>query len=65
MWKTRGQPCYFNLCQITYVVSCIPFQFLCPFVGSCFGHAMSKVVQYASNDVKVCFGFIEVSLNGA
>jgi len=26
---------------------------------------MSKVVQYATSDVKVCFGFIELNLNGA
>ncbi len=50
---------------MTYVVSCIPLQFPCPFVASCFGHAMSKDVQHAINDVKVCFGFIEVNLNGA
>jgi hypothetical protein len=50
---------------MTYVVSCIPLQLPCSFVGSYFGHAMSKVVQYAISDVKVCFGFIELNLNGA
>jgi hypothetical protein len=28
---------------LTSVISCSPFQLPCPFLGSCFGHAMSKV----------------------
>jgi hypothetical protein len=27
---------------LTFIVSCFAFQQACPFVGSCFGHAMSK-----------------------
>ncbi len=34
-----------------------------PFVGTCWGHAMSKVTQYATNDNKVCGGLVrEASL---
>ncbi len=50
---------------LTSVVSCSPLQLACPFVGSCFGHAMSKATQYAIDDTKVCAGFFEVSLKGA
>jgi hypothetical protein len=47
---------------LTFIVSCFIFQLACPFAGSCFGHAMSKVAQYANDDNKVCVGFSEVSL---
>jgi hypothetical protein len=47
---------------LTFIVSCFIFQLACPFVGSCFGHAMSKVAQYATDDNKVCVGFFKVSL---
>ncbi len=45
--------------SLTYVVSYSSLWLACPFVGSCFGHAMSKVAQYATNDTKK---FLEVSL---
>jgi hypothetical protein len=40
-----------------FVVSCFSLQLACPFVGSCFGHAMLKVAQYATNDSKMCWIF--------
>jgi hypothetical protein len=43
----------------------VPLQLPCPFVGFCFGHAMSKVAQYATDDVKMYFGFIKVNLKGS
>jgi hypothetical protein len=46
---------------LTYIVFCFAFQLACPFVGSCFGHAMSKVAQYATNKNKVYVHFLEVS----
>ncbi len=49
---------------LTFVVSCFVLQLVCPFIGSCFGHAMSKVVQYAIDDSKVYAGFLEVSQKG-
>jgi hypothetical protein len=55
---------------LTNVVTYYPFheedqlfdQLSSPFLGSCFGHAMSKACQYAFNDSKVCVGFSKVSL---
>jgi hypothetical protein len=47
---------------LTSIVSCFTLQQACPFVGSCFGHAMSKVAQYVTNDNNVYAGFLEVSL---
>jgi len=47
---------------LTFIVSCFTLQQTCPFVGSCFGHAMSKVAQYVTNDNNVYVGFLEVSL---
>ncbi len=35
---------------LTFVVSCSPLQLPRPFVGSCFGHAMSKVAKYNNMD---------------
>jgi len=46
---------------LTNVVIDYPFQLSSPFLGSCFGHAMSKACQYAYDDSKVCVGFLEVS----
>jgi hypothetical protein len=34
-------------------------------VGSCWGHAMSKCVQYATNDAKVSTGLTFVSIKEA
>jgi hypothetical protein len=33
-----------------------------PFIGSCFGHVMSKATQYAIDNSKLCSGFIKVHL---
>jgi hypothetical protein len=32
------------------------------FVGSCWGHAMSKCCQYATNDSKICVGLTSISI---
>jgi hypothetical protein len=50
---------------LTFVLSCYSLQLACPFVSSCFGHAMSKVAQYANGDTNVCVGFSKVSLKEA
>jgi hypothetical protein len=42
---------------LTFVVSYFAFQLTCPFVGSCFGHAMSKATQYVTKDNEVYAGF--------
>jgi len=47
---------------LTFVFSYYSFQLACPFVDSCFDHAMSKVAQYANDDINVCVGFSKVSL---
>jgi hypothetical protein len=35
------------------VISCEALNLFQPFDGTCFGHAMNKVVQYATNDDKI------------
>lgn len=47
---------------LIYVVFYFSLWLACPFVGSCFGHAMSKVAQYATDDIKMCVKFLEVNL---
>jgi hypothetical protein len=47
---------------LTSIVSCFALQQACPFVGSCFGHAMPKEAQYVTNNNNVCVGFSEASL---
>jgi len=47
---------------LTFVVSCCALQLACPFVGSCFRHANSKVAQYTIDDNKICATFPKVSL---
>ncbi len=44
------------------VVTCFVFQLSNPFMGSCFGHAMSKTCQYAYDDFNVCARFLIMSL---
>jgi hypothetical protein len=34
-----------------------------PYVAIYYGHAMSKCCQYATNDLKICGGMQEVSIN--
>jgi hypothetical protein len=50
---------------LTFVLSYYSLQLACPFVNSCFDHAMSKVAQYANDDTNVCMGFSKVSLKKA
>ncbi len=40
-------------------------QLACSFVRSCFGHAMLKITQYITNDIKICDGVSEVNLKEA
>jgi hypothetical protein len=35
------------------MISCEPLNLLQPFDGACFGHAMNKIAQYATNDNKI------------
>jgi hypothetical protein len=39
---------------LTFVVSCEVLGLSTPFVGSCWGHAMSKWCQYVIDDSNVC-----------
>jgi hypothetical protein len=41
---------------------CYALQLTCMFVGSCFGHGMSKATQYATIDINICVDFLEVNL---
>jgi hypothetical protein len=47
---------------ITNIVSCVPLVLLQPYVVICYGHAMFKCYQYATNDLKVFNGMKEVSI---
>jgi len=38
---------------LNFVVSCASLAMMEPFDGLCFGHALSKVCQYATTDEKV------------
>jgi hypothetical protein len=42
---------------LTFVVFCYAFQLACPFGGSCFGDAMSKVAQYTIDNSKIFASF--------
>jgi hypothetical protein len=42
-----------------------PWQLTSPYVGACFGHAMSKTCQYATLDDKICVGMTQASLKNA
>jgi hypothetical protein len=44
------------------MVSYSSFWLACSFVGSWFGHAMSEVAQYATDDTKMCAKYLEVNL---
>jgi len=47
---------------LTYVVSCEALGLQTPFVGSCWGRAMSKCIQYAIDYAKVSIGLTFVSI---
>jgi hypothetical protein len=44
------------------IVSCVDLDTTEPFDGSCFGHALSKVCQYATFDEKVAHGLSYASI---
>jgi hypothetical protein len=47
---------------LKFIVSCFPLLLHAPFVGLCFDHAMSKAIQYATNDAEIFRGFLEVKI---
>jgi hypothetical protein len=63
--KNEGFNLNILISTLTYIVSYFAFQLACQFVGSSFGHAMSKVAQYATNNNKVYVHFKKVSLKKA
>lgn len=60
--KNKGSNLFTLTTTLRNVVFCSLLQFPCPFVGSHFGHAMSKACQNANNDAKAWHGFVEVNL---
>jgi len=50
---------------IDYFVSCEVLWLTTPFVGACWGHAMSKCCQYATDDYKICVGLTSISIKEA
>jgi hypothetical protein len=45
--KNKGFNLNILTITLTFVMSCSTIQLTCPFVGSWFGHAISKAAQYA------------------
>jgi hypothetical protein len=50
---------------LTSLVSCEVLGLTTPFVGACWGHAMFKCCQYATNDSKICVGITSISIKEA
>jgi hypothetical protein len=47
---------------LTFVVSCELLKLTTPFIGSCWGHAMYKCCQYATDDIKMSIGLTSISI---
>jgi len=47
------------------IVYCVPLQLPQPYIAICYGHAISKCCQYATNDLKVCGGMWKVFIEDA
>jgi hypothetical protein len=60
--KNEGSNLSILTFALIYVVYCSTIQLACPFVGSCFRHAMLMVAQYVIDDLKIYVGFSEISL---
>ncbi len=60
--KDGGSNLNILIFALIYIVSCFALQLACQFVGSSFGHAMSKVAQYVIDNSKVYVHFSKVSL---
>ncbi len=63
--KDEGSNLASLIITLTSIVSCSILKLVFPFIGSCFGHGMSKVAQFAINETKVCVGMMEVNLKWA
>jgi hypothetical protein len=62
MSKTKGGNLSTMTIALTSFVSCEVLGLATPFVGSCWGHAISKFCQHATNDYKVCSGLTTMSI---
>jgi hypothetical protein len=47
----------------TFIAYCEVLGLFTPFLGTCWGHAMSKCSQYPTNDSKVCVDLTSISIN--
>jgi len=54
--KDKGANLRIMTTTLKNIVSCDMLDFPTPFAGTCWGHVMSKVAQYAIDDSKVCGG---------
>ncbi len=50
---------------LTSIVSYVSLLLPQPYAISCYGHAMSKCCQYATNALKVCDGMKDISIKEA
>ncbi len=64
-FKDEGNNFASLIIALTSIASCSTLKLVSPFLGLCFGHAMFKATQYATNDSKVCVGMIKVNLKKA
>ncbi len=63
--KDEGNNLASLIITLTSIVSRSILKLVSPFIGSCFGHGMSKASQYTINETKVCASMMEVSLKQA
>jgi EAL domain-containing protein (putative c-di-GMP-specific phosphodiesterase class I) len=47
---------------LKFIISCEELSLFVPFDGACFGHAMSKAVQYATNDDNISKDLVPISV---
>jgi hypothetical protein len=64
-FKDEGSNLSIMTSTLASVVSCEILGLLAPFVGSYWGHAMSKCSQYSIDDSKVCVGLSSISIKEA
>jgi hypothetical protein len=63
MLKNEGFNLHTDASPLNFVVLCVSLAMMEPFDGSCFGHVLSKVCQYATIDEKVAHGLSYASIN--
>jgi hypothetical protein len=63
--KDEGANLASMIITLRLIISCEALSLLVPFDGACFGHAMSKVAQYTTNDDKISKDLVPISVKYA